>query len=283
MILIADGGSTKTRWCLLEMNGHKDYFDTEGYNPYFVGRDYILGSLHKNLLPLIENHKITRVNFYGAGCLAEKTSIVEDALQLAFPKAQVYVAVDLLGAAKALLGTKPGFAAILGTGTNSCVYNGKEIVLNTHSLGFILGDEGSGGYIGKKLISDYIRNYLPEELRRKFWDTYQLSPDEIMNHIYTQPLANRFCAEFSRFVSENIKHEYAYNLLKSAFEDFFANLVTKYPSYQDYSFNCIGSVAFNHRNILAEVAMRHHMAMGKILQSPMEGLINYHLETLNQE
>lgn len=281
MILIADGGSTKTRWCLLKKDGSKNYFDTEGYNPYFVGRDYILKSLKKNLLSSIEKHKITSVNFYGAGCLAEKTSVVKDALQLAFSKAQVYVAVDLLGAARALLGTKPGFAAILGTGTNSCIYNGKEIILNTHSLGFILGDEGSGGYIGKKLISDYIRNYLPEELRKKFWNTYKLSPDEIMDHIYTQPMANRFCAGFSRFVSENIKHEYAYNLLKSSFEDFFTNLVTKYPSYQDYSFNCIGSVAFNHSNILGEVAREHYMTMGKIVQSPVEGLINYHLETLS--
>ena len=151
MIIIADGGSTKTNWCLVTEEGKKVYFNTEGYNPYFSSTAYIIQSLAENLPTDLEKNEITEVNYYGAGCSTdEMRNIVAEAMRAVFTKARVYVGHDLLAAARALLGTSEGFAAILGTGTNSCIYNGKEVVHNIDSGAYILGDEGSGCYIGKK-------------------------------------------------------------------------------------------------------------------------------------
>src|SRR5690606_36436131 len=201
MIIIADGGSTKTNWCLLYKAGQKIYFNTEGYNPYFVSTQYIIDSLKKNLPSDLEREEIREVNYYGAGCSTdEKEKIVAKALKVIFSKAKVQVGHDLLAAARALLGLETGFAAILGTGTNTGLYNGRDIIHNIDSAAYILGDEGSGCYIGKKLLTDYLRGYMPEVVRTVFWETYKLTPDDVMDAVYTKPLANRFCASFSKFV-----------------------------------------------------------------------------------
>src|SRR5688572_15526426 len=156
MIIIADGGSTKTNWCLLNEEGHKIYFNTEGYNPYFSDTVYIIDSLNKNMPQDIAYEKVDEVHYYGAGVHNdEKAEIVKKALEMHFPNANVYVGHDLLAAARALLGNEKGFAAILGTGTNTCIYDGRDVAFNIDSLAYILGDEGSGCYIGKKLIADY--------------------------------------------------------------------------------------------------------------------------------
>ncbi|MXV52803.1 N-acetylglucosamine kinase [Pedobacter sp. HMF7647] len=280
MILIADGGSTKTNWCLLNDNGQKDYFNTEGYNPFFVSTEYIIDSLRKNLPQDIESSKVTEVNFYGAGVHnEEKAHIIEKALKVIFPASKVFVSHDLLAAARALLGKEKGFAAILGTGTNTCVYDGEDIAHNIDSASYILGDEGSGCYIGKKLLTDYLRGYMPEPVRQNFWETYKLTPDEVNDRVYTQPLANRFCASFSKFAYDNNVHiEYTRNVVKSSFEDFFRNLVSHYPNYQSYTFNCIGSVGYNFRNILQEVAEEYGMQIGKIMRSPIDDLVQFHVD-----
>lgn len=280
MIIIADGGSTKTNWCLVTEEGKKVYFNTEGYNPYFSSTAYIVQSLMENLPTDLEKSEINEVNYYGAGCSTEeKREVVAEAMRAVFIKAKVYVGHDLLAAARALLGNTEGFAAILGTGTNTCIYDGKDIAMNIDSGAYILGDEGSGCYIGKKLLADYLRGYMPEAVRKLFWETYKLTPDDVNEQVYTQPRANRFCASFSKFVYDNNVHlEYSRNLVRTSFEDFFRNLVTHYPDYQRYTFNCIGSVGYNFRNVLEEVAAENGMTVGSIIRSPIDNLVKYHLE-----
>ncbi|HEY1025845.1 MAG TPA: N-acetylglucosamine kinase [Sphingobacteriaceae bacterium] len=284
MIIIADGGSTKTNWCLINQEGKKIYFNTEGYNPYFADTDYIYNSLKASLPQDLEKEKIQEVNYYGAGVHnEEKALIVKKAIQAIFNNAEVHVGHDLLAAARALLGTSAGFAAILGTGTNTCIYDGKDITHQIDSLAYILGDEGSGCYIGKKLLGDYVRGYMPEAVRESFWNTYKLTPDEIIDTVYTKPLANRFCASFSKFVYDNnLNIEYTRNLVKTSFEDFFRNIVSHYPDYQNYTFNCIGSVGYNFRNVLEEVAAEFGMKVGKIVRSPIDDLVKFHVEQLSK-
>lgn len=280
MIIIADGGSTKTNWCLLNDAGQKIYFNTEGYNPYFVSTEYIVESLFKDLPSDLDLDKVTEVNYYGAGCSTDdKLKIVSDAMANVFTNASIYIGHDLLAAARALLGLDTGFAAILGTGTNTGLYDGKEISLNIDSAAYILGDEGSGCYIGKKLLTDYLRGYMPEVVRERFWETYKLTPEQVTDQIYTKPLANRFCASFSKFVYDNNVHaEYSRRIVKTSFVDFFENLVSHYPNYKDYTFNCIGSVGYNFRNVLEETAIEYGMKVGKIIRSPIDELVRYHVE-----
>jgi N-acetylglucosamine kinase-like BadF-type ATPase len=280
MIIIADGGSTKTNWCLLNDAGQKIYFNTEGYNPYFVSSEYIVESLFKGLPSDLDLDQVTEVNYYGAGCSTDdKQKIVSDAMANVFTKASIYIGHDLLAAARSLLGLDAGFAAILGTGTNTGLYDGRDISLNIDSAAYILGDEGSGCYIGKKLLTDYLRGYMPEVVRERFWETYKLTPEQVTDQVYTKPLANRFCASFSKFVYDNNVHaEYSRKIVKTSFVDFFENIVSHYPNYKDYTFNCIGSVGYNFRNVLEETAIEYGMKVGKIIRSPIDELVRYHVE-----
>ncbi|MBK0382636.1 N-acetylglucosamine kinase [Pedobacter sp. SD-b] len=280
MILIADGGSTKTSWCLIDESGKKIMFHTEGYNPYFSDTEYIIDSMNKNMPSDLPIDKITEVHYYGAGVHnEEKAEVVAKAMEVIFKKAKVHIDHDLMAAARALLGNKRGFAAILGTGTNTCIYDGEGLEMNIDSLAYILGDEGSGCYIGKKLLSDYLRGYMPKNVRDSFWETFKLTPDDILEAIYKKPLPNRFCASFSKFVYDiTVNIEYSRNIVKTSFKDFFENLVSHYPNYQDYEFNCIGSVAYNFRNVLEETALEYGMKMGKILRTPIDDLVIYHQE-----
>ena len=280
MIIIADGGSTKTNWCLVTDEGKKVLFNTEGYNPYFSSTDYIIRSLKDQLPNDLDIEHISEVNYYGAGCsVPDRQKIVEEAMKVVFKNARINIGHDLLAAARAVLGINEGFAAILGTGTNTCIYDGKNIVLNIDSLAYILGDVGSGCYIGKKLLGDYVRGYMPEAVRAEFWETFKLTPDDVIENVYTKPLPNRFCASFSKFVYDNtVNIEYSHNLVKSSFDDFFRNLVCHYPDYQKYTFNCIGSVGYSFRNVLEEVVLENGMVMGNIIRSPIDNLVKYHLE-----
>ncbi|PJJ84450.1 N-acetylglucosamine kinase [Mucilaginibacter auburnensis] len=280
MIIIADGGSTKTNWCLINDEGTKINFNTEGYNPYFASIEYITNSLQHNLPSDLPFDKITEVNYYGAGCSTdEKKAHVKTAMSVVFTHSQINIDHDLMAAARAVLGRQAGFAAILGTGTNSCLYDGEKITQNIDSGAYILGDEGSGCYIGKKLLIDYLRGYMPKAIEENFWDTYKLTRDDVNEQVYTKPLANRFCAGFSKFVYDNMNVNlgYAHGLVKTSFDDFFTNLVTRYPNYQQQSFNCIGSVAYNFRSILEEVVAENGMQLGNIIRSPIDNLVKFHL------
>ncbi len=278
MIIIADGGSTKTNWCLLNDEQKRIYFNTEGYNPYFSDTEYIINSLKNNLPSDLKIAGITELYYYGAGCsTAEKVDTVVKAMESVFSSAKVFVGHDLLAAARALLGVKPGFAAILGTGTNTCLYNGQDITLNIDSLGYFLGDEGSGSYIGKRLLRDYMRGFMPGNLQEVFYETYKLNDEDILDNLYNKPLPNRFCASFSKFIYDNNNYvEYTRDVVGEAFRAFFKNLVSRYPEYQKHSLNCVGSVGYNFRDILAEVANEYGMQVGKIIRSPIDDLVNYH-------
>lgn len=280
MILIADGGSTKTNWSLINEHGRKILFNTEGYNPYFSKEEYIVDSLNSSLPDHLEKDKISEVYYYGAGCSTEENvNIVKRAMQRVYPNSKVFVGHDLLAACRALLADEPGFVAILGTGTNTCIYGGEDITLNIDSLGYFLGDEGSGCFIGKRILSDYMKGFMPKKLHKIFYETYGLTNEDILDHIYNKPLPNRFCAGFSKFIYENNKgHEdYTYATVDYAFTAFFDNLVTHYPDYKTYRLNCIGSVGYSFRDILSVVSNRYEMGIGKIIRSPIDELVEYHL------
>jgi N-acetylglucosamine kinase-like BadF-type ATPase len=279
MILIGDSGSTSTSWCLIPLNeeGEKIFFSTEGYNPYFVTQDYIIESLRKNLPKKYDWDLVQKVGFYGAGCSENKYDFIRDSLKVIFKNADIDVAMDLLAAARALLGTESGFAAILGTGTNSCIYDGESIVQNIDSLGFILGDEGSGAYIGKRLLRDFLRGDMPQEIERLFIDKYNTSNDQFFENVYEKPFANKYCASFCLFIYQHLdNYPWLENLVKDSFRELFRNIITKYPYYKNYKFNCIGSIAFHFRNTLADVCTEFGMPIGIILQSPIDGLIDYY-------
>jgi glucosamine kinase len=277
MILVADSGSTKTNWCLLRSDANFRYFDTEGYNPYFVNGTYITESLAKHLPEDIITERITKIYFYGAGCFDDKVGIIEVALQQVFANASIHVGLDLLGSARSVLGDKPGFAAILGTGTNSCLYDGTKITANIDSLGYLLGDEGSGFYIGRKLLGDYIRQYMPAPVRNEFFEMYGLSREEIMERVYSESLPNRFCAGFVQFISASVSDTaYTHQLVKNAFVVFFECLVIQYKNHDQYTFNCTGSIGYIFKDLLSETATAYGMKVGSIIKAPIEGLAIYH-------
>lgn len=290
MILIADGGSTKTTWCLLNETGDMVLFETEGYHPFFVESDYIRASLEKNLPQKVKEkaRSVESIFFYsaGGGYSSETDGILIEGISTLFSSAQITIETDLLAAARALLGNKKGFAAILGTGTNSCLYDGKEVTANIESLGFLLGDEGSGSYIGKKMIGDYIREVMPIKVRDKFFQSYSLTGMELLNKVYEHPVPNRYCASFAKFAGDHLQDNLYYEqLVMVAFQDFFRNIVVRYPNYLEYSFNCVGSIAYYFRDLLERVVIAQGMKPGNIDKDPMKGLVSYHLndaEKLNK-
>ncbi|HWK07451.1 MAG TPA: hypothetical protein VNS58_27655 [Puia sp.] len=278
MILIADSGSTKTNWCLLNDKGSTFFFDTEGYNPYFVSTDYIVRSFREQWPGSRGPSAVSRVYFYGAGCFEDKTGIVSEAMRVLFPGAVVHVGLDLLASARAVLGNQPGFVAILGTGTNSCLYDGSAIVANIDSLGYLLGDEGSGFYLGRQLLSDYIRGAMPADVQQEFIDRYHYTREAIMDRVYTEKLPNRFCAGFTPFLLESSSGpEYRRSLVRSAFRDFFERIVLRYEGIDGVAFNCVGSIGYAFREILEEVAGFYGMPTGVILKGPIVSLAEYHV------
>lgn len=278
MILIADSGSTKTDWAYIPDGGAPSYFNSLGYNPNFISGPEIQSDIRANLPAGFDPLSVKEVYFYGAGVSELDYGFMRETLSGVFPSADtVFVAMDLLAAARALLGDNAGFAAILGTGTNSCLYDGKEVVLNIDSLGFILGDEGSGGYIGKTLLRDYARGHMPSEEYEQVKALVGKNAEEIIEQVYRKPKANRYCAQFCTWVGQNIHtSRYCHDLMADAFRDFFRNIVTLYPDYSKYSLNCVGSVGYCHRELLAEVAAEFGMSLGNIIKSPIEGLVKYH-------
>ena len=278
MLLLADSGSTKCSWCLLADNQPPLHFTTEGYNPYFLGTPAIAASLRAALPAGLVPGAVRAVHFYGAGVLsATHAEVVAGALRQVFPAAAAHVAEDLLAAARALLGRQPGFVAILGTGTNSGLYDGEKITQVVESLGYSLGDEGSGTYIGRQVLRDYLRGRLPPHLAPMLQAEYQLGEvSQVLDRLYSQPLPNRFLASFARFVGLHAQEPYCQAVVTQAFEAFFEQIVTHYPGYQGLTFNCVGSVAYHFREALAATAARHGMAGGRIVPAPMAALVEYH-------
>lgn len=283
MILIADSGSTKTDWILTDGQQNQIRYSTIGYNPYFINTDNIYTSLSDKLTLQFDASKVKKVYFYGAGCSSdEKSNIVSKALSRCFQNSEISIKHDLLGAARALLGNNRGFAAIIGTGSNTCIYDGTEIEKNIDSLGYILGDEGSGSHIGKKILQNFMRGYFPSELEKKFDQTYKVSKSEIFDSIYNKPLPNRFLASFCKFADENKEHEFVRDIVHESFNFFFKRLVQNYPEHEKYSFNCVGSVGYIFKDILEEVSRSYSMQIGNMICSPIDDLAKYHLNQAEQ-
>ncbi len=282
-ILVADSGSTKTDWQFFD--GHRVFqFKTAGFNPFFQDTNAIHTEVTQNLLPQMEDllsndtpHDRLKIFFYGAGCSNEqKCAVVRKALLLSFPKAEVNVDHDLLAAARALCGKEHGIAAILGTGSNSCYYDGNRIVKNVASLGFILGDEGSGAHIGKLFVQDYLNNDIPLNIADKFRDSYELSKDSILDAIYKKAMPSRFLASFSKFINENKNEQYINDLIEVSFNQFFTKHICKYPNHKEVKMNCVGSVAFHYKDALSSIASQRGVVIDKVIESPIKDLAQFH-------
>ncbi len=279
MILIADSGSTKTTWTLMAANGQTSEFSMDGINPFYQTSDAIKNSIATQLLPQLSHllwaGKITDIFFYGAGCTPEKTKFVISALEGCFKTAKAYVDSDMVGAARGLLGHSQGIACILGTGSNSCLYDGEKIIKNVPALGYILGDEGSGAVLGKRLVADILKNQLPEHIKTKFLQQYNLTQADIIENVYRKPFPNRFLASLSKFAAENIHEQPIYNLVYEHFQQFIIRNLKQYPSLP---VGFIGSIAYYYEDVLRKVMQDNNMQIAQILQSPMSGLIQYHAQ-----
>lgn len=275
--LIADSGSTKAEWCLVNGNKKKILF-TEGISPYFMEYNEIVGLLHEGLLNKTKKYTISEIVYYGTGCanpiMAKKIS---NALRHIFPDTpKIMVHHDLTGAAHALCGHQPGIACILGTGSNSCYYNGKRIVKNSPGLGYVLGDEGSGAYMGKKVLQHFLYGTFEGELMDKFNLVYQTNKVEILDRVYRQSLPNRYLASFSIFLSENRGHYMIENIIEDSLNDFFFHHLYKYKESWKYPIHFVGGVAFAFKDVIETLCNNYGLQAGRILIHPMEGLIQYH-------
>jgi N-acetylglucosamine kinase-like BadF-type ATPase len=277
MILIADSGSTKTYWSLLNDEHSYSHYYTPGINPFFQTEYEIEGHFRMNLLPKLGISEIPEIYFYGAGCATEKQKgVVRNAFAKVFNVGHVEVESDLLGAARALCGNKPGIACILGTGSNSCYYDGKEIVKQVSPLGYIIGDEGSGAVLGKRLVADCLKNQLSEPIRERFFDRFKLTQAQIVENIYSKPFPNRFLASLSVFLKENIDEPEIFDIVYEGFSDFFKRNVFQY-NYLDIRVNVVGSVGYHYQSVLRQVADDLSVELGKIIQAPTDELIAYHI------
>lgn len=276
MILIADGGSTKTDWSIVSGCQEIYRIKTRGINPYFQTEEEILSEIEERLIPEIKEYlTIEAVYFYGAGCaFPEKNEMLCRAIAHYLP-VHVEVGSDLLAAARALCGRQSGIACILGTGSNSCQYDGKEIVKKVPPLGFMLGDEGAGSVLGRLLVSDALKNQLPPALSQAFFEEYHLTQDIVLEKVYRQPFPNRFLAGLSPFLLEHIEEPSIQRLICKSFTDFFTRNVMQYE-YLKYPVHFVGSIAWYYQEQLKDVARRLDIEIGVIERSPLPGLISYH-------
>lgn len=274
MILVAESGSTKTTWALLDKGDSRSHLFTEGINPYFQTSDKIL-ELLKRFFSEYQG-STESVHFYGAGCTEEKIPIVEKAIKQFFKGAYVEVKSDLWAAARALGKNSECIIGILGTGSNSCYYNGKEIVKNVSPLGYILGDEGSGAVMGRKLLSDVLKHQLDIETIAKFNKVYKLSSAEIIERVYRQIYPNRFMASFAPFLKENIDNIKIKNIVLESFREYVERNLMQYEKVNKLPIHFTGSIAFIFQNILEEVFEEYGLHLGSICKQPIDGLVNFH-------
>lgn len=270
MIVVADSGSTKTAWSFLFEKQYKTTL-TAGINPFLQSEAEIRCEIAKVLSSCV----VEAVYFYGAGCTPEKSIVMHEIIKEIVPDAYVQVDSDLLAAARSLCQTKPGIACILGTGSNSCFYDGNYIANQVSPLGFILGDEGSGAYLGKRLVGDVLKNQLPKAICDAFKEEYKLKPATIIESVYRQPYPNRFLASFAPFLSKHKNHPDIRLLISDSFRCFLERNVMQYD-YRNEPIHFTGSIAWHFSEILNDVVMHLGMKLGQITSSPTEGLIAYH-------
>lgn len=276
MILLADGGSTKVDWCLVDKGQLIKQVFTKGANPFFRSREDISEDIKTTLLPQLKGAVIDQVFFYGAGCaFPDKNEVIRAAIADHIRTSSIEVGSDLLAAARALCGKRKGIACIIGTGSNSCFYDGQKIAENVSPLGYILGDEGSGAVLGRLFLGSCLKNQLTEGLKEKFLNQFELTPALILEKVYKEPMPNRFLASLSPFLKENIEDKTIYALVYNAFKDFFVKNVMQYD-YKNNAVHFTGSLSYYYQDVLRCVAADLGVQIGTIVQLPMEGLIRYH-------
>ncbi len=277
MILIADSGSTKTDWKCTDGAGKTAVAKTGGINPQYMNADDIINEAIEAARQL-NTLSIKSIYFYGAGCSSqEKRDMVSLALRESFRDAEIEVNGDLFGAARATCFFQPGIACILGTGSGSCVYDGEKIVKSIPSLGFILGDEGSGAYLGKQLVRDFLREEMPADMINIIREKLGITKELILENVNRKPMPSRYLADFSKFIHENIHHTYIEELVYHSFEDFVFHYITPYRESREYPIHFVGSIAKRFKSILKGVFESRNLMMGKVEEAPINGLIEYHL------
>lgn len=278
MILIADSGSTSTDWRIAEENGQVHQFRTEGLNPYFKNAEDVEAALKTAWPEAINADGIKEVFFYGSGCSGgEINDIIKNGIARICSKSEINVFNDLVGAARATCGPEPGISAILGTGSNCCYYDGMEIVANSPSLGYVLGDEGSGNQIGRELLRAYFYNEMPEQLRANFDKRFGINRQDVLKALYHEPSPNRYLASYSKFVFQNLKDEFATQLVINCFNSFFEKHVLSFPEAKSVPLHVVGSVGFYYGNLLRRVAESYGVGLGRVIESPIAALTVYHV------
>lgn len=284
--LIVDSGSTKTSWCFAFLPDTKSAdgartVTTEGLNPAVMSAEEVEEKIAKALNHCLQSLSISaadveNVFFYGAGCISGRAGVVSESIQSILVDARIYVADDLLGAARALCGHKAGIVCILGTGSNSCLYDGKNIVAHTPALGYVLGDEGSGAVLGRKFLNAVLKQTLPENIRKRFLQESGLDMAEVINRVYRSPAPNRFLASMSKYIHGYLDEKEVRDIVIDNFEDFIRNNILAYGD-EFRTINVVGSIAYHYKEQLTEAASRNGFQIGKIIKSPIEGLIEYHM------
>ncbi len=279
MKLIAESGGTKTNWCAVSGSEETGIVPTIGLNPNFVSKETIREVVSLEVLPALNNPPVDEVWFYGAGCAGEAMLLkVAEAINSALPGVKVYVHSDLTGAARGLLGNRAGYICMIGTGSNSGYYDGRNITANVPPLGFILGDEGSGAALGKKLIADFLRGIMPLGLADEFRAIYGAEKDEIVSNVYRGVFPSRYIGGFVKFLKDHIDKPYCRDLVETSFGEFVNRNLKLYLSPPDTGIAVTGSVAWHFRDILEDVFKKNGFEISSVSQDPVEGLIRYHRE-----
>ncbi len=278
MIAIVDGGSTKCDWVILENSGKiSQKTESIGFNPNIINADLIPQEIEKNPHLFLIKNQLDYIYFYGSGCgTVENALFVETQLQKVFPYAKVTVKEDLAAAAYAAYNGKPAIVCILGTGSNSCYFDGESIRRDLPSLGFLIGDEGSGSALGKHLVRRFFMKKLPQDLHQEFVETYHLTIEDAIKNMYHNPRANAYLAEFNKFVVQRKQHPYFQNMVFDEMKNFFEYQVLPYEEAREAEINFIGSIAYYYEDVLRAAAAELNLTVGHIVQRPIESLVEYH-------
>jgi len=281
-MLIADSGSTKTDWRLVQTDGSSRAIQTNGFNPYYQTTEQITTALQDQLLPELKNATVDAAFFYGAGCSGPTVNYkIEDALRAILPNlTTVEVNSDMLGAARGASGHKPGLVCILGTGSNACCYDGNQIARGIQTLGFWLGDEGSGGYLGKTLVRDFFQERLPGHLAELFQHQYALDRPTLLENAYQKPFPNRYFASFTPFLSQHIADPYINQLVTDAFVLFLSTYVVRFPETRNWPVHFVGSIAYYFADCLKKAVEQTGLIMGEIVKAPASKLVDFHRQTM---
>lgn len=279
MIVIADSGLTKTDWRLVLKDKSIVKFETKGLSPFFCSEEDYRTALESAFPSQIEPSMVAKVFFYGSGCAGEEKGLkAQQALQTFFVNAEVNAYSDLLAAARCVFGDEKGVIAILGTGSNIAFYDGIQVIHRTPSLGFILGDEGSGAYIGKQLIQSFFYGQLPSELSEAMKSNYNLELSHVLDMVYAQPKPSAYLASFVPFVKENISHVFIDQLVYDVFENLYEKHLKVIPELKTYGLGVVGSVGSVFKDYLLRVAMDKGFSIKDFNRYPIESLVSYHIQ-----